>query len=152
MTVSHKWRSKNIAHLEMINILVALTLWYVMWAGLSVLIKCNNQAMVPVLVVKLAINPWTLMQDNFRGSVRLFCLFGVLRHFQHCAGHITTGSWNGRGNQYIEFARVVYCKLPTNSKQLPAFPLEPVRGSNPGLKGGSVHLILILMLSMFQGS
>ena len=66
----------------------------------------------------------------------LFCLFGVLRRFQHCTGHITTGSWKGRGNQYIEFARVVYCKLPTNGKQLPAFPLEPVRGSNPGLRGG----------------
>ena len=66
----------------------------------------------------------------------LICLFGVLRHFQHCTGHITTGSWKGRGNQYIEFARVVYCKLPTNGKQLPAFPLEPVRGSNPGLRGG----------------
>ena len=66
-----------------------------------------------------------------------FCsLFGVLRRFQHCTGHITTGSWKGRGNQYIEFARVGYCKLPTNGKQLPAFPLEPVRGSNPGLRGG----------------
>ena len=63
-------------------------------------------------------------------------LFGVLRRFQHCTGHITTGSWKGRGNQYIEFARVVYSKLPTNGKQLPAFPLEPVRGSNPGLRGG----------------
>ena len=31
----------------------------------------------------------------------LFCLFGVLRRFQHCTGHITTGSWKGRGNQYI---------------------------------------------------
>ena len=66
----------------------------------------------------------------------LFCLFGVLRRFQHCTGHITTGSWKGRGNQYIEFARVVHCKLPTNGKQLPAFPLEPVRGSNPGIRGG----------------
>ena len=28
-------------------------------------------------------------------------LFGVLRRFQHCTGHITTGSWKGRGNQYI---------------------------------------------------
>ena len=28
----------------------------------------------------------------------------------------------GRGNQYIEFAKVLYCKLPTNGKQLPAFP------------------------------
>ena len=63
-------------------------------------------------------------------------LFGVLRCFQHCTGHITMGSWKGRGNQYIEFTRVVYCKLPTNGKQLPAFPLEPVRGSNPSLRGG----------------
>ena len=46
------------------------------------------------------------------------------------------GSWNGRGNQYIQFARVLYCKLPTNGKQLPAFPLEAVPGSNPGLRGG----------------
>ena len=53
-----------------------------------------------------------------------------------CTGHITTGSWKGRGNKYIEFARVLYCKLPTNGKQLPTFPLEPVRGSNPGLRGG----------------
>ena len=46
------------------------------------------------------------------------------------------GSTKGRGNQYIEFARVLYCKLPTIGKQLPAFPLEAVRGSNPGLRGG----------------
>ena len=58
-------------------------------------------------------------------------LFGVLRRFQHCTGHITTGSWKGRGNQYIEFARVVYCKLPTNGKQLPAFPLKAIMGIEP---------------------
>ena len=50
-------------------------------------------------------------------------LFGVLRRFQHCTGYITTGSWKRRGNQYIQFIRVLYCKLPTNGKQLPAFPL-----------------------------
>ena len=55
-------------------------------------------------------------------------LFGVLRHFQHCTGHITTGSWKGRGNQYIQFVRVQYFKLPTNGKELPAFPLEAVPG------------------------
>ena len=58
-------------------------------------------------------------------------LFGVLRHFQHCTGHITTGSWKGRGNQYIQFVRVLYCKLPINGKQLPAFPLEAVPGTEP---------------------
>ena len=57
--------------------------------------------------------------------------FEVLRRFQHCTGHITTGSWKGRGNQYIQFVRVLYCKLPTNSKQLPAFPLEAVQRIEP---------------------
>ena len=42
-----------------------------------------------------------------------------------------TGSWKGRGNQYIQFARVVYCKLPTNGKQLPAFPLKAMTGIEP---------------------
>ena len=59
------------------------------------------------------------------------CLFVVLRRFQHYTGHITTGSWKGRGNQYIEFARVLYCKLPTNGKQLPAFPLPDMTGIKP---------------------
>ena len=58
-------------------------------------------------------------------------LFGVLHRFQHCTGHITTGSWKGRGNQYIQFVRDPYCKLPTNSKQLPAFPLEAMTGIEP---------------------
>ena len=65
--------------------------------------------------------------------IYLFYLFGVLRHFQHCTGHITTGSWKGRGNQYIQFVRVLYCKLPTNSKQLPSFPREAVPGIEPTL-------------------
>ena len=38
------------------------------------------------------------------------------------------GSWNGKGNQYIEFVMVLYCKLSTNSKQLPAFSLEAMTG------------------------
>ena len=41
------------------------------------------------------------------------------------------GSWKGRGNQYIEFARVVYCKLPTNGKQPPASPLKAMPGIEP---------------------
>ena len=57
-------------------------------------------------------------------------LLGALRCFQHCTGHITTGSWKGRGNQYIQFVRVLYCKLLTNGKQLPAFPL----GIRPGFE------------------
>ena len=69
----------------------------------------------------------------YKSPVSLCCiyLFGVLRRFQHCTGHITTGSWKDRGNQYIQFVRVLYCKLPTKGKQLPAFPLEAVPGIEP---------------------
>ena len=41
------------------------------------------------------------------------------------------GSWKGRGNQYIQLVKVLYCKLPTNGKQLRAFPLEAVPGTEP---------------------
>ena len=61
-------------------------------------------------------------------NIQFIYLFGG---FQHCAGQIMMGSWKGRGNQYIQFIRVLYCKLPTNSKQLPAFPLEAVPGTEP---------------------
>ena len=74
---------------------------------------------------KLCVNHWALCRT------RSFYLFGVLRRFQHCTGHITTGSWKGRGNQYIQFVRVLYCKLPTNGKQLPAFPPETAPGIEP---------------------
>ena len=62
-------------------------------------------------------------------------LFGVLRRFQHCTGHITTGSWKGRGNQYIQFVRVLYCKLPTASNYQLSH-LRLCREQNPGHRGG----------------
>ena len=74
---------------------------------------------------------WTPWVKIYNIVQPLIYLFGILRGFQHCTGHITTGSWKGRGNQYIQFVGVLYCKLPTNSKQLPAFPLEAVPGIEP---------------------
>ena len=41
-----------------------------------------------------------LHTNNFDEGLFIY-LFGVLRRFQHYTGHITTGSWKGRGNQYI---------------------------------------------------
>ena len=68
---------------------------------------------------------------DWKCVIFFFFLFGVLRHFQHCTGHITMGSWKGRGNQYIQLISILYCKLLTNGKQLPAFPLEAVPGTKP---------------------
>ena len=41
------------------------------------------------------------------------------------------GSFMGRGNQYIQLVKVLYCKLPTISKQPPIFP-HKVWGLNHG--------------------
>ena len=58
-------------------------------------------------------------------------LFRVLCGSQHCTGHFRMGSWDGRRNQYIQLVKVLYYKLPTNGKQLPAFPLEVGLGTEP---------------------
>ena len=63
--------------------------------------------------------------------VKFIYLFGVLRCFQHCTGHIMTGSWKDRGNQYIQLVKVLYCKLSTNGKQLPAFLFKVGSGTKP---------------------
>ena len=43
------WRNQNIAYTELINVMVALKVWHREWAGLRVLIKCDNQSVVSVL-------------------------------------------------------------------------------------------------------
>ena len=97
----------------------------------------NNQSNFPTEVKvknkKTVLRESQLLDNVVRCSVfvRLsIYLFGVLRRFQHCTGHITTCSCKGRGNQYIE-SRIVYCKLPTNGKQLPAFPHKALTGIEP---------------------
>ena len=87
---------------------------------------------MPKLLATNQLMPQLKQEPTSRNAEDLFIyLFGVLHRFQHCTGHITTDSWKGRGNQYIQFVRVLYCKLPTNGKQLPAFPLEAVPGIEP---------------------
>ena len=100
----------------------------------NILLEVDYNPQVKQWVNKYRIFQHIVTGTSFKLSVFIYLfiyLFGVLRRYQHCTGHIMTGSWKGRGNQYIEFARVVYCKLPTNSKQLPAFPLETMTGIEP---------------------
>ena len=69
--------------------------------------------------------------NGIRFLVIFIYLFGVLRRFQHCTGLIMKDSWEGRGNQYIQLVKVLYSKLPANGKQLPAFPVEVMLGTEP---------------------
>ena len=49
-------------------------------------------------------------------------LFEVICCFQHCTGHITTDSFVGRENQYIQLVKVLYYKLLPIDKQIPTLP------------------------------
>ena len=77
-----------------------------------------------------------MQRQQTRSPVKFIYLFGVLRCFQNCTGHTMTGSFVGRENPYIQLIKVPHCKLPTNGKQLPAFPLEVGREANPDLRDG----------------
>ena len=40
-------------------------------------------------------------------SAYVIYLLGVLHCFQHCTGHITMGSFVGRGNHYIQLVKIM---------------------------------------------
>ena len=49
ITDSKRFRNYNIAHLEILNVLVALKIWGNAWANKSIQIMCDNIAVVEVL-------------------------------------------------------------------------------------------------------
>ena len=101
--------------------------------ALHVMPEHNFLSCLMIIMNYLILNSFILACCRLREYILcpFIYIFGVLRRFQHCIGHITTASWKGRGNQYMQFVRVLYCKLPTNGKQVPAFPLEAVPGTEP---------------------
>ena len=53
---------------------------------------------------------------------------GVLHHL--------LGSWKGRENQYIQLVKVLYCKVLTKVKQLPAFHTGSSQDLNSDVRVG----------------
>ena len=62
------------------------------------------------------------------------------------------GSGKARGNQYIQLVKVLYCKLPTNSKQLPAFPLEAMPGTEPRPQRWEARVLPLCNRTLFFNS
>ena len=50
-------------------------------------------------------------------------------------------SFVGRGNQYIQLVKVLYCKFPTNGKQLPVFLLEVKPATEPQSQRWEVRVL-----------
>ena len=64
-------------------------------------ILCVNQSNIDSAYNEFCNLVFQEMDCYLKYRVFLFIYLGFLRRFQHCTGHITTGSWKGRGNQYI---------------------------------------------------
>ena len=82
----------------------------------------------------------------------LIYLFGILHHFQHYTGHIIMGSFVGRGNQYIQLVKVLYCKLLTIDKQMPTFPHKGPGFEPPTSEVGGKRVTTELPWSLYQDS
>ena len=61
-----------------------------------------------------------------------------------------TGSWEGRGNQYIQLVKVLYCKLPTNRQQLPAFRLEVGPATEPQYQRWEVRMLPLCHIGPYE--
>ena len=94
-------------------------------------IQFSDCCTLPLPVVYCSVPTGGAVLTSWTWWIYLFYLIGVLHRFQHCTGHIMMGSFVGRGNHYIQLVKVLYCKLLTNRKQLPAFPLEVRPGTEP---------------------
>ena len=62
-------------------------------------------------------------------TLHLFIYLGVYVAFNTV--HVISRWVIGRAEETSTYSSLLYCKLPTNSKQLPAFPLEVRPGTKP---------------------
>ena len=49
LSIPKSFRGYNIAHLEILNVVVALKIWGQVWANKSIEIRCDNLAVVEIL-------------------------------------------------------------------------------------------------------
>ena len=78
------WRDLNIVYTELINILVAFKVWHIQWAGLSVIIKCDNQPVVSVLTTGKTRDP--VMAKYVRNIFLWLSAFTIDIRVIHIAG------------------------------------------------------------------
>ena len=92
--------------------------------------QCLGLACMASRQVELMIRTWVI------GEHSCFYLFGFYVAFNtvQVISRWVVGRAEETSN--IHLVKVLYCKLPTNGKQLPAFHLRPCQEPNPGLRGG----------------
>ena len=110
MDLPHGWSSKNIAYLEMINILVSIKVWHTQWANQSVLIKCDNQAVVSVLATGRARD--STMATYARNIFMWLSAFNIDVRVVHVAGKLNPvadllSRWQSTVNNHEKLAQLV---------------------------------------------
>ena len=127
-------------HVFLFKVTLGPSLLNVYWVVISVVMDwkfsswetsmlCNGMTVTLKMSIYLFTYLFTYLLFTYLFIYLFIYLFRTLCHFQHCTGHMTTGSYGGRGNQYIQLVRALYCKLLTIGKQLSTFP-HNVRGLN----------------------
>ena len=106
-----EWRDLNIAYTELINILVALKVWHIQWAGSSVLIRCDNQAVVSVLTTGKTRDP--VMAKYVRNIYLWLSAFNIDMRVIHIAGRLNPvadllSRWHLTSNNFQKLQELVH--------------------------------------------
>ena len=105
------WKDLNIAYTELINILVALKVWHTQWAGSSVLIRCDNSAVVSVLTTGKTRDP--VMAKYVRNIFLWLSAFNIDMKVVHIAGCLNPvadllSRWHLTSNNFKKLQELVH--------------------------------------------
>ena len=84
LPIPKKNKNYSIVHLEMINILVAMKVWAYQWKDKKIRIKCDNMAVVDVLISEKTKD--TTLSVCARNIWLLSALFNISIHIEHISG------------------------------------------------------------------
>ena len=84
LRIPRGFKNYNIAHLEILNVVVALKLWGHAWANKSIQIMCDNIAVVEVLTYGIARDP--TMATCARNTWLLSAIFNINIIVSHIKG------------------------------------------------------------------
>ena len=111
LPLSSSWKDLNTAYTELIHILVALKVWHIPWAGLSVMIRCDNQTVVSVLTTDKTRDP-VMAKYTLEISSLWLSAFNIDIKVVHIAGHLNPvadllSRWHQTSNNFPKLQELV---------------------------------------------
>ena len=108
------------------KILLSRNMYYIYMSFYSASVHvCCIKIHTEMTEISQKIRNCIILSSSFVIYLFLYMLFRKFSYFTLLStllAHFVMGSFVGRGNQYIQLVKILYCKLQTIGKQLQSFP------------------------------